>query len=293
MGLSTNCRVDLKREFSFVIPCFDEHPEVLDDTINKLIATLDGVDGITYEIIVVDDGSKKFSYDDPPFENVYLIRHPDNIGYGASLMTGISHACYGWIGIVDADGTYPVEYFTELLKHTDSHDMVVGKRNWGDIQFLRRLPKLILTKVASFIADYNIPDLNSGMRLFKKDIVRKYTRIFPQRFSFTTTITMICITNFYDVKFIDIPYHKRIGSSSIHPIRDTAKFFSLTFRLALYFKPLRFFIPLSFFTFVLAVLRGARDVWIASSFGGLTLVLFFMAFQIFFFGLIAEIINKK
>ena len=281
-------------EISFIIPCYNEDPEVLNNTVHKLKTVLDGVPELNYEIVVVNDGSTKHNYRNFDENNVILISHPNNRGYGASLVTGIFAAHYEWIGIVDADGTYPVEHFPELIKHADNYDMIVGKRDWGDIQLLRRGPKFLLQKVASFIADYDIPDLNSGMRLFKKNIVQSYIKLFPQRFSFTTTITMICLTNFYRVQFIDIPYYKRVGAaSSISPIKDTIRFFSLVFRLGLYFKPLRFFIPLSTVTFILAVVRGIRDVFIADHIGGLSLVLFFMAFQIFFFGLIAEIINKK
>ena len=147
--------------------------------------------------------------------------------------------------------------------------------------------------LVSFLADYQIPDLNSGMRLFKKEIVEKYLRIFPMGFSFTSTLTMICLTNIYDLKFVDIPYYQRVDNSHISPLKDTARFFSQILRLALYFRPLRFFMPLTGVIATCAVLRGIRDIWVTNHFGGLTLVLFFMAFQVFFFGLIAEIINKK
>lgn len=281
-------------EVSFIIPCYNERPEVLNDTVSRLKAVLNAIREFKYEIIVVDDGSTKQKYQEFSNSNIKLISHPFNRGYGASLITGIFSANYEWIGIIDADGTYPVEYFAELIKYTDKYDMVVGKRNWADIQLLRRGPKFLLQKVASFIADYDIPDLNSGMRLFKKSIVQRYIKLFPQRFSFTTTITMVCLTNFYKVLFVDIPYYKRVGAaSSISPIKDTIRFFSLVLRLSLYFKPLRFFIPLSMAVLASAVMRGIRDILVADHFGGLSLVLFFMAFQIFFFGLIADIINKK
>lgn len=281
-------------EAAFIIPCYNEKPEVLNDTVGRLKAVLNAIPDFKYEIIVVDDGSTRQKYQEFSDGNIKLVSHPINKGYGASLITGIFASRYEWIGIIDSDGTYPVEHFPELIKHADNYDMIVGKRDWGDIQLLRRGPKYLLQKVASFIADYDIPDLNSGMRLFKKSIVQSYIKLFPQRFSFTTTITMICLTNFYRVQFIDIPYYKRVGAaSSISPIKDTIRFFSLVFRLGLYFKPLRFFIPLSAATLTLAIARGIRDVFIADHIGGLSLVLFFMAFQIFFFGLIAEIINKK
>jgi glycosyltransferase involved in cell wall biosynthesis len=278
---------------SFIIPCFNEKPDVLKTLTDNLSGVLNRISGLTYEIIIINDGSTKYKYPQFNSGNIKIITHSHNKGYGASILTGILSAKSEWIGITDADGTYPVEYFEEFLKYTDDFDMIVGRRSWNDIQLIRRAPKYILQKIASFIADCDIPELNSGMRMFKKETVEKFIRLFPQRFSFTTTLTMICMTNYFNVKFIDIPYYKRSGYSNIHPIKDTIKFFSLVMRLALYFKPLRFFVPLSSFITILALLRSVRDMLLTNHLGGLALVLFFMAFQVFFFGLIAEIINKK
>lgn len=280
-------------EITFIIPCYNEPPEVLHDTIEKLITSLGRASDLNYDIIVVNDGSTKYSYPEYHDKNVKFISHTRKKGYGASIMTGISYAQYNWIGIMDADGTYPVEYFSELIKFTDAGDMIIGKRSWKDIELIKRPPKFILQKLAGFLANRDIQDLNSGMRLFKRNIAEKHARIFPNGFSFTSTLTMICLTHFYDVNYVEIPYSKRIGSSKIRPIKDTFRFFTLVLRLSLYFNPLRFFIPLSFFIGLLAVARGLRDFIVTNAFGGLTLILFFMAFQVFFFGLIAEIINKK
>ena len=280
-------------EVSFVIPCYNERPEILQETITKLKLSLDQVPQLDYEVMVVDDGSTKYTYTDITGDRVMLISHPRNKGYGASLLTGIQRSRFAWIGITDADGTYPLEYFPALLAHLENYDMVVGSRDWGAISPLRRPAKRALTRLASFIADYPIPDLNSGMRLFKKEIVEKYIRIFPLGFSFTSTLTMICLTNIYDLKFVDIPYYQRVDNSHISPLKDTARFLSQILRLALYFRPLRFFMPLTGVIATCAVLRGIRDILVTNHFGGLTLVLSFMAFQVFFFGLIAEIINKK
>ena len=283
----------MARQCSFVVPCYRESPDIVRRTVRELVDAAQSVRDLEFEIIVVNDGMPPREFPDLAETKVSVVHHDSNRGYGASLMAGILAGKGEWIGIVDADGTYPVEHFKRFLECLDGHDMVVGKRRWSDISFIKRIPKYLLQVVASFIADYNIPDLNSGMRLFRKDIVLKYRKMFPKRFSFTTTLTMICITNFYKVIFVDIPYHKRTGESRIRPIADTIKFVSLIFRLGLYFKPLRFFVPLSGIFFLLAVARGVRDVVCSNYFGGLTLILFFMAFQTFFFGLIAEIINKK
>ncbi len=280
---------------SLIIPVYNEAPEVLLDTVRGLHRAMQQAEVLAYEILIINDGSEpEYDYEAlPPDPCVRLIQHHLNKGYGAALKTGIQRARYDWIGITDADGTYPNDRFADLLHAADAgYDMVVGARNWSDISLLRRFPKWILTRFASFLAGYPIRDLNSGMRIFRKAMAREFWRLYPNGFSFTSTITMACVTHAYELHYVPIDYFKRVGKSSIHPIKDTYRFFALVTRLALYFNPLRFFLPLSLLLGLLAVGRGLRDYSIQQSFGGLTLVLFFMAFQVFFFGLLAEIISK-
>lgn len=278
---------------SIIIPCYNESTEVLKKTIFDIIDSLEKADTV-FEIVVVNDGSNDFSYNelhdlDP---RVSFFSHEVNQGYGAALKTGIKKSEYDWIGITDADGTYPNKEFHKLIPYTENFDMVVGARGWEDISLIRKFPKQILTHFASFLADAKIPDLNSGMRIFKKETAHMFWYLFPKGFSFTSTLTIGALTNDIPVKFYPIDYYKRVGKSSINPVRDTWRFFSLVMRLSLYFNPKRFFVPLSILFFLISLLRGLRDYLLNGYLGGLTLVLFFIAFQVFFFGLLAEIINK-
>jgi glycosyltransferase involved in cell wall biosynthesis len=279
------------RGVSFIVPCYNEDPAVVLGTVAKLGGAAAAA-GWEHEVIVVDDGSAG-----APYERVAqvarLVRHRANRGYGAALASGLRSARFPWIGMIDADGTYPAERLAEMLPMTRDYQMVVGARSWGDIGWLRRAPKRVLTSLAGYLANHPIPDLNSGMRIFHREIYDGHRRIFPDRFSFSSTLTMVGLTAGYEVAFVPIEYFERIGRSSIHPLKDPVRFCYQLLRLSLYFRPLRFFIPLSAFIGLLAVARGIRDLMLNNHFGGLTLVLCFMAFQVFFFGLIAEIINKK
>lgn len=280
------------RGVTFIVPCYNEDPEVLHRTVTRLHDAATAAKW-EHEVIVVDDASTKARYHEGNMGDSVLVRHKTNRGYGASLATGLRNAQFPWIGIIDADGTYPVEKFVGMLGLTEEYRMIIGARSWADINWLRRIPKRCLTWLASFLANRSIPDLNSGMRIFHRDIYDGQRRIFPERFSFSSTLTMVGLTGGYEVCFIPIDYFERVGLSSIHPIKDPVRFGYQLLRLSLYFRPLRFFIPLSLVVGALAVARGLRDLMLNNHFGGLTLVLFFMAFQVFFFGLIAEIINKK
>lgn len=280
-------------ELTFIIPCYNEDPEVLVSTVRRIEESMERAELTTFSILVVNDGSKRYDYSNVKQDTFRIIDHQFNKGYGASLKTGIAAATTSWVAIVDADGTYPVERFPELIAAARDCDMVVGARSWKDISWIRRPAKKAITRLASYIAGAKIPDLNSGMRVFKRELVDEYLRIYPNQFSFSSTLTMVGLTNLFYVKFVPIDYYKRIGQSSIHPIKDTMRFVTQLLRLSLYFSPLRLFVPLSLAVGLLALARGMRDILLVNHIGGLALVLTFMAFQIFFFGLIAEIINKK
>ena len=245
---------------TIVIPCYEESIDVVRTTIQSIVAALDTVRGLSYEIVLVDDGSTRINYRETDFDEVCtVLRHRVNRGYGASLATGIRRANYPWIGIIDADGTYPCERFPNLIKQAGEFQMVIGARRWKEISPLRRPAKIVLTAFASYLSNYRIPDLNSGMRVFHRQIYDENWRIYPEKFSFSSTLTMAALTHFHDVKFETIKYKKRVGTSFISPVRDTLRFFYQLMRLSLYFRPLRVFIPLSGLLTILALSRGIRD----------------------------------
>jgi len=286
-------------KLTVVIPVYNEKDSIR-STINAIHSALKGF-GPGYEIICVndssDDGSERILAKLQHEGQIRLINHFENRGYGASLKSGIRAAHGDWIMITDSDGTYPIEMMPALLSEKHKYDMVVGSRTGKkvSIPLMRRPVKFLLNRFSSYLAGKDIPDLNSGLRVFDKDIILKYHGLFPERFSFTSTLTMICATKGYSTLFLPIDYMKRKGKSTIHPIKDTYRFFTLLFKLSMYFNPLKVFVPLSFVCFVFSVVRAVRDLMVTADqhVGNFAVGLFFLAIQIFFFGLIAEIISKK
>jgi len=286
-------------KLTVIIPVYNEKDSIK-GTVHSIHSALKGF-GSGYEIICVNDASGDGSgriLDKLQHEGqIILINHVENRGYGAALKSGILAAHGDWIMITDSDGTYPLDMMPALLSEKDKYAMVVGSRTGKkvSIPLLRRPVKFILNKFSSYLAGKKIPDLNSGLRVFDKEIVLKYLGLFPERFSFTSTLTMICATKGYSTLFMPIDYMKRKGKSTIHPIKDTYRFFTLLFRLSMYFNPLKVFVPLSFVCLAFSVLRAVRDLMVTSDqhVGNFAVGLFFLSIQIFFFGLLAEIISKK
>ena len=233
---------------SIVIPAYNEERGA-GPVIEEMLALLRReLANIPWEVLIVDDGSSdrtaeviaKYESDE-----LRLIRHPHNRGYGAAIKTGVNAAAHPWILITDADGTYPAKHIPELLSHRRNFHMVVGARTGpkAAVAMLRRPPKYVLRKLASYLSRQDIPDLNSGLRLMRKDILQRFENILPDQFSYTTTITLAMFSAGFHVKYLQIDYLKREGKSKIRPIADTIGFTKLIFRTILYFDPLRVFIP--------------------------------------------------
>ena len=149
--------------------------------------------------------------------------------------------------MLDGDGTYPAESIPALLQSLNEHDMVVGARRYerGTLPLLRRPTKYLIRRLASYLAGVEIPDLNSGMRAFKREIALRFFGILPATHSWVGTITLAFLANGHSVGFVPIDYFPRKGKSSFHPIRDTYNYLLLVIRTVMYFNPLKFLLPIS------------------------------------------------
>jgi glycosyltransferase involved in cell wall biosynthesis len=285
---------------SIIVPAYNEE-HGLGGVLTQLSAIQEkmGAAGQTVEIIVVDDGSADGTADCAhQHAGVTVIRHRVNRGYGAALKTGIRHAKGDWVCITDADGTYPNERIPDLAERARSgeFDMVVGARTGEKVAIpLRRRPaKWVIGQLANFVAGEPIPDLNSGMRIFEREAALRFFGILPDGFSFTTTITLGMLTNGYLVDYVPINYHARVGRSKIRPIQDTLNFIQLVLRIALYFKPLKVFVPFSMGLFALAFVWAIfSKVALGRLADVTTLVIATTAIQVFMIGMLAELINQR
>ena len=280
---------------SIVIPAYNEEKGI-ESVLLALQKTLED-SRLIYEIIVVDDGSTDETASViSEFSNVNLIKHRINRGYGAALKTGIEHAVHDIICITDADGTYPNQRIPDLFTHFADNklDMVVGGRRLRDSSLIRRPAKWFIKKLAEYLSGAKISDLNSGLRIFKKDIAKSFFSILPDGFSFTTTITLSMLNSGFSVDYCSIDYFKRVGKSKIHPIKDTKNFVVLILKLSLFFQPLKVFFPFSLLLFLLSVGWGLFTyLWLDKLADVSTMVLFIGSLQIGAIGLLAELINRR
>ena len=213
------------------------------------------------EIIVIDDGSTDDTAQVALGAGVRVLQHHSNRGYGASLKTGVLSASHELIAITDADGTYPIGRLPEMLSMIADADMVVGARTGSKVHIpaIRKPAKWALNRTANYLSGVRIPDLNSGLRIFRRPIAMQYLHMLPDQFSFTTTITMAMLCDKYAVRFLPIDYHKRTGRSKIVPW-DAGRFFVLILRMATLFRPLRVFLPLAGLCLSYALIKMVIDL---------------------------------
>jgi glycosyltransferase involved in cell wall biosynthesis len=249
----------MQRDLSVVIPAFNEESAV--ERVVREVTDVCVAANIRCEVLVIDDGSSDGTALAAKRAGARVIQHRTNRGYGASLKTGISAASFEIVAITDADGTYPARYLPELFDALERSDMVVGSRTGENVNIpMLRLPaKWVLRQMANYVAGTRIPDLNSGMRVFRRDVALQYFHLLPDRFSFTTTITIALHCDAYIVTYIPIDYLKRSGKSKIVPW-DAGNFAILILRMAMFFRPLRVFLPLALVCIVYGVTKMSVDL---------------------------------
>ncbi|MBT3303892.1 glycosyltransferase family 2 protein [Candidatus Woesearchaeota archaeon] len=274
-----------------IVPVYNEEnsvKEVIEHLKKVMQATFE-----RYEIVVVNDCSKDKSKEIlQDITGIHLINNPYNLGYSASIKRALQNSKADYVVITDADMTYPVEDIPKLAAHLEDYDMVVGSRTGKNVSIplMRRPAKAMLNKLAKFVCNHDIPDLNSGLRIFDRKKAMQFYAMYPSRFSFTSTITLAFLTNDYPVKYEPINYYKRRGKSTMKP-KDFLMFISLINRIIFYFKPLKFFLIPGFVLLLGGLGFGGYQI----STGGLgetPVTLILVGIQLIFLGFVADLIVK-
>jgi glycosyltransferase involved in cell wall biosynthesis len=292
-GDPTPSEVD-RYDVSVILPVYNERGHLRQE-IDRIRAALTE-SPYSFEIIVVDDGSDDGSEVDlPAIDGIRLIRHPRNRGSGAARRTGTTAARGRVVVWTDVDMTYPNEEIPVLVKELDGFDHVVGARRTeeGTLRLLRVPAKWFIRKLASYLTETDIKDLNSGLRAFRRDVAMQYVHHLPDGFSCVTTLTMSFLSNGYSVKYVPIDYFPRAGRSKFHWWRDTKRYLLQVVRMSLSYNPLKVFLPVGAALLTLGLVKLGID-WVFRDFrlAANTLLIFLAALQSITVGLLADLIVR-
>ncbi|WP_248961805.1 glycosyltransferase family 2 protein [Sphaerisporangium perillae] len=260
--------MDANPYVTIVLPCYNEQDHVIDE-VERICAAMDA-SGYTYELAAVDDHSTdetllRLRDAAPRFPHMRIVAFHRNGGSGTVRRIGTQDARGEIVVWTDADMTYPNERIPELvqlLEKDPTIDQVVGARTseQGSHKILRVPAKWFIRKVAERLAGQEIPDLNSGLRAFRKSVSLPYLRLLPPGFSCVTTITLAFLSNQHDVHYMPIGYSKRAGKSKFSFISDAYRYILQVLRMVMYFNPLKVLMPPAIWLVVIALGKGVVDM---------------------------------
>jgi glycosyltransferase involved in cell wall biosynthesis len=233
---------------SVVIPALNEEHGIA-DIIERVLSIRPGLKNVgvdDLELIVVDDGSQ----DQTPrisagYSQVRCISHPTNRGYGAALKTGFSVATGNLLGFLDADGTYPPEYFPQLCQEalSTNADLVIGSRMSGsdsEMPLVRRIGNLVFANLVSLLGNHRVSDSASGMRIIRREALERLYPL-PDGLNFTPVMSTRAIHEDIRWREVAIPYKERVGRSKLSVVHDGLRFLYTIVWTALSYNPVRIF----------------------------------------------------
>jgi glycosyltransferase involved in cell wall biosynthesis len=287
---------------SIVLPCFNEEEHVLLE-VERICRVMDK-SGIDYELLAVDDGSTdqtlaRLRRAEPDFPSMRVIAFPRNGGAGTVRRIGTQQARGEIVVWTDADLSYPNERIPELIGMLDADpgvDQVVGARTReeGRLKIARVPAKWFVRKLAERLVNSEIPDLNSGLRAFRRSVALPYLKLLPPGFSCVTTITLAFLSNEHEVRYVPIEYAKRAGSSKFHFFSDAYRYLLQVLRMVMYFNPLKVLMPPALFLLGLGVAKGIYDMVVHPvHFANDTLLIFVTGLIIASMALLADLIVRS
>lgn len=253
---------------TIVLPCYNEGAHVLKEI--ERITTAMNASEFTYELLCIDDAStddtlavlEQASRD---YANLRIMPFRRNGGSGTARRIGTQQAHGEIVVWTDADMTYENERIPELvriLRDDPSYDQVVGARTTeeGTHKWARVPAKWLIRNIAQWLTKTRIPDLNSGLRAFRREVSLPYLRLLPAGFSCVTTITIAFLSNQHDIKYVETSYAKRAGVSKFHFVSDAYRYILQVLRMVMYFDPLKVLMPPALWLVVIGFVKGVVDM---------------------------------
>jgi glycosyltransferase involved in cell wall biosynthesis len=274
-------------DVTVVLPCFNEVGHVAAE-IERITDALDG-SGYTYDIDVYDDcstdGTRELLQDiadSGKYERLRYFPRRRNGGSGTIRRTGSQAA--------------RIPELVDFLVKDESYDQVVGARRTeeGTFKLVRVPAKWAIRRIASYLTNTKIPDLNSGLRAFRREASLPYLNLLPPGFSCVTTLTVAFLSNNLDVAYVPIDYAKRSGKSKFHPFKDAYRYILQVLRMVMYFNPLKVLMPLALWVIALGSGKLVYDLVVHHyRITGSTVLVLVTGFQIAALALIGDLIVRS
>jgi glycosyltransferase involved in cell wall biosynthesis len=262
--------VEAPPQVTIVLPVFNEAGHI-EEELARIAAAMDASD-YTYDLDVYDDGSTDGTREilaglvaTNRFPRLRYVARERNGGAGTVRRIGTQQARGQVVAWTDADMSYPndrLPEFVAMLERDAAIDQVVGARKSeaGTYRVMRVPAKWMIRRLASYLTATTIPDLNSGMRVFRRSVAEPYLRLLPPGFSCVTTLTLSFLANGHEIRYVPIDYASRAGRSKFHFIRDAYLYILQVLRMVMYFNPLKVLMPVALWIIAIGGVKMVTDV---------------------------------
>jgi glycosyltransferase involved in cell wall biosynthesis len=138
----------------------------------RLLSSLGG----EHEVIIVDDGSPDRSGEiadelAKEHQQIRVIHHPRNLGYGAAVQSGIAASRFDYVCMTDGDDEYEIEDFRKLLKLRDRYDLIITFRYKKIYSGARIFVSWVYNGLLRVLFRTPFRDVSTGLRLARRSVL--------------------------------------------------------------------------------------------------------------------------
>jgi glycosyltransferase involved in cell wall biosynthesis len=208
-----------------VVPAYLEKRHIA-DVVRRTLTQLDNV-------LVIDDGSADATAAAARNAGAEVIVHPQNMGKGESIKTGLRHWLernFIYVVVLDGDGQHLPEEIERFLGAASSTraELLIGTRmkDVREMPLLRRLVNRYMSNKISRLCGQAIPDTQCGFRMVHRSLIPDLLGG-AERFDYETEMLILASRKGCRIESVPITTVYSDEVSSIHPVRDTIRFFKL------------------------------------------------------------------
>lgn len=244
---------------SVIVPIYNEAevlPKVLPDFLKFCGA-------YHFSLILVNDGSKDESLEIIAkhtfgYDNVSVVNHKLNRGYGGALKSGIMASTTEYSIFVDSDGQHKMEDVLKLyhLIIDKDADMIVGSRKGQRGYWFRELGKTVIRSLAKMLMTIPIYDINSGMKIFRTELAKEHIHLYPNTMAFSDIICLVFLHQRFLVLEEPITIEERKGGTSTIGIHTAVNTVHEILNIVTLFNPMKIFFPISMVSVILGTFWG-------------------------------------
>jgi glycosyltransferase involved in cell wall biosynthesis len=288
----------MKENLSIVIPAYNES--------GSIAGVLENISRFVKEnklnVIVVNDGSTDATLDaltsfilSNPDYPLQVINHSVNRGYGGALKSGMRHVITRYLVTIDADGQHHVEDIATLYHQLcdEKADMCIGNRNFQGSSLSRNLIKRLVLYFVKKSTGIKVNDLNSGMKLYKTDIVQSLLKYAPNGMPFSDAIVLLHHQFRYKITESPIQISERRNGESTINYKTAVYTIAEVANMIINFFPFKFFFYIAVILFSFAVVWGTPLILSGNGLSTGTSFLLLASLNFSFFGIILENIVRS